>query len=190
MEIMNKTERAGDWMLTYTGLQFYPLDARIEDVCIEDIAHALANTCRFGGHCSGFYSVAKHSLLVARILPTELKLQGLLHDATEAYIGDMVRPLKSFMPDYREVEDKLWRVIAEKFGLPETLDKAVKHADNVILMTEKRDLLKPSIYSWGPELEVIVPAEFTITPDSPMNMARVFLAAFAALGGIVSPNIF
>ena len=103
--------RKGDWFVTYSGKQFWPLDPQPQDVCVRDIAHHLSLVCRFGGAVRTHYSVAQHSLIVADILPPRLKLRGLLHDATEAYVGDMVRPLKRFMPDYREVENKVWAAI-------------------------------------------------------------------------------
>ena len=85
------SERKGDWFLTYTGRQFWPLDPRPEDICIRDIAHHLSLCCRFNGACRVHYSVAQHSVMVANILPAPLRFWGLMHDATEAYVGDMVR---------------------------------------------------------------------------------------------------
>jgi len=110
-------------------------------VCIEDIAHSLAYLCRFTGHSSEFYSVAHHSVLVSEILPPNLQLVGLLHDAAETYVGDVSRPLKAMLPEYEVIEARVWRVIALKFGLPEDLPWQVKQADNVLLVTEKRDLM-------------------------------------------------
>lgn len=83
------------WIQTFTGKQFWPLTPKAEDVCIEDIAHALAFKCRFGGHCKTFYSVAEHSCRVAEILRPEHQLIGLLHDAAEAYLPDVAAPIKS-----------------------------------------------------------------------------------------------
>src|SRR5262245_27549306 len=102
------SQRIGDWMQTISGRKFWPLDPRPEEVCIEDIGHALSLVCRFGGHCHTFYSVAEHSVRVSLLAEDMAKssahwtdenirmiaLSGLLHDAAEAYIGDMVRPLK------------------------------------------------------------------------------------------------
>ena len=119
----------------------------VEDVCIEDIAHHLSLLCRFNGGCREFYSVAQHSVHVAQVLPDRLKLRGLLHDATEAYLGDVVSPLKDCLPQYRAMEATLWRVVCKKFNLPKISAAdcvAVKQADTVLLVTEWRDLMPPS----------------------------------------------
>lgn len=144
-------QRRGDWMQTYTGRKFWPLDARPEDVDIRDIAHALSMLCRYGGHSLRFYSVAEHSVHVARWLEErnykpEVTLAGLLHDATEAYLTDVPRPLKRSLPDYRRAESALWAVIAEAFdltGYEDDLPTAVHEADNRILADEIRQNMKP-----------------------------------------------
>ena len=82
------------YVSTYTGKQFFPLDPQQDQVDIEDIAHGLAYQCRFNGQTRYFYSVAQHSLIVAGLVPKRLYLAALLHDAAEAYMGDMVKPLK------------------------------------------------------------------------------------------------
>jgi hypothetical protein len=87
-------DRRGDWMQTFTGRAFYPLDPRPEDIDPVDIAHALSLICRYGGHSSRFYSVAEHCVLMSHAVAPEHALWALLHDATEAYLGDMIRPLK------------------------------------------------------------------------------------------------
>lgn len=170
--------RNGDWALTYNGVKFYPLDPRPVDINIGDIAHALSLTCRYNGHCRKFYSVAQHSVLVHDILPEHLKFQGLMHDATEAYVGDMVRPLKYSLPQFRQVEDVVWFAIAERFGIDPQMHPDVKAADNRVLMTEKRDLLKPSKHPWG--LEHVVPLPKRICPLPPEKAERLFLKAFHA----------
>lgn len=137
----------GDWFYTHSGIKFYMLDPRVEDIDIHDIAHSLSHICRYGGHCPSFYSVARHSYYVALALKEygkELALYGLLHDAAEAYIGDMIRPLK-YSPGleaYREAEDKVMAVICEKFGLPKEQPSEVKLMDDRIMMAEKRDLIR------------------------------------------------
>lgn len=141
---MSSDARRGDWTQTYTGGQFWPLDPRVVDVRLVDITHALGNVCRFGGHVQEFYSVAEHSLRVADLVPPELRLQALLHDAAEAYCGDVVRPLKRHLRDYEEVEAGVARCIGEKYGVDlVALHPLVVKADNEILAVEFRDLLEP-----------------------------------------------
>ena len=112
-----------DWIQTHSGKAFYPFAPRPDDIDIEDIAHALAHQCRFGGHVSKFYSVAQHCVLIARVLHAQgfdkrTILAGLLHDATEAYLVDLPSPVKNMLPGYRDAENRLAAVIAEKFDLP------------------------------------------------------------------------
>ncbi len=97
---------------TYTGQQFSYESPTADMIRIEDIGHALSMICRFGGQAREFYSVAQHSLLVAELAPQEFAFDALLHDASEAYCGDMVRPLKNLLPGYREIEEKIHRAIA------------------------------------------------------------------------------
>jgi len=122
---------------------------------IEDIAWGLARTGRYAGQLRDdiFYSVAQHSCLVADNLPPELRLQGLLHDASEAYTGDMPGPLKMLCPDFKRVEKRIELAIALKFGLPQPLDPAVKHADLRALHTEKLAFVPdiPGRGNWGLE---------------------------------------
>ena len=174
-------QRMGGWCLTFTGKRFWPLSPAVEDICIQDIAHALAHVCRFGGHCRQFYSVAQHSLHVSRLVSPPRALAGLLHDATEAYLGDMVRPLKRSMPDYRRAEHDLWAVIARRFGVPVELPLEIKQADNVALMTERRDLLVPSPHSWDSDGTDCAPDSEKIVPLPPSVARRRFLQRFSNL---------
>jgi uncharacterized protein len=89
-------------MQTYTGLAFWPLDPRPDEIRLVDIAHALSKLCRYGGQCLSFYSVAEHSLLVASKAPDHLKLVALMHDASEAYLLDIPRPIKRHLAGYAE----------------------------------------------------------------------------------------
>jgi len=121
---------------TATGKTVDPLNLKPEDVDILDIARALSRQCRYAGHVGGFLSVARHSIWVSEVLPQHLRLAGLLHDAAEAYLGDLIRPLKHsvFGTAYLEMEEKVERVIFEKFGLSYPLDPAVADADNRVLI--------------------------------------------------------
>lgn len=149
-------------MQTHTGKVVDLSRFAEEDICIEDIAHALSQIIRFTGHAKAPYSVAQHSLLVAEIAPPEHRLWALLHDASEAYLGDVASPLKTLLPQYRELEDQFQKVIAGRFGLPYPIPAAVKHADRVALMVEKRDLLLVQ-HEW--------PGEFA--PESPLHIVNI-----------------
>lgn len=136
----------GSWMQTFTGRRFYPLDPRPEEIDPVDIAHALSLICRYGGHTTRFYSVAEHCVHLSYAVPAEHALWALLHDATEAYVGDMVRPLKHHMPEYRAAEDQVAIAVAKRFGLdPMWIDSAVvKDADNRILLDERAAVMAPT----------------------------------------------
>jgi hypothetical protein len=127
---------------TYTGKWVHIRDPRPEEIDIDDIAHALAQTCRFFGHTDGFYSVAQHSVLVSQQVPARDALWGLLHDGAEAYLGDLARPLKRApeMQWYRSLEDRFLLCFARKFGLPPELPESVLRADAMLLATEFRDV--------------------------------------------------
>lgn len=171
--------RNGDWFLTFTGKKFYPIDPSPDDICIEDIAHALAHVCRFGGHCGGFYSVAQHSVLVSQICK-QATFQGLMHDATEAYVGDMVRPLKLQLPDYQIVEDRVWEAICEQFVIAKTMHSEVKFADNVALNTERRDLFNCDTYGdWNLQDYPPLPERIEILP--PFLAKEFFLDRYREL---------
>jgi len=146
-------ERMGDWMQTRSGVRFYVEDPRVEDVRLEDIVFALSNLTRFTGHTE-FYSVAQHSVHVSELVPRELELQALLHDAAEAYCGDMGRPLKhgaALRVVFAGIEERLLDVIGEAFGVRLwPLDALVTEADLRMVATEKRDLLLPM--EWDREL--------------------------------------
>lgn len=120
---------------TYTKRIVNPLNMTADDIDITDIAHALSLQCRYNGHCYGHLSVARHSIWVANRLAKEgwprLQLWGLLHDAAEAYLGDLIRPLKhsDFAAEYRRLEEKAEQAIADKFRLPWPMPKPVKDAD-------------------------------------------------------------
>lgn len=168
-----------------------------EDVCIEDIAHALSHLCRFTGHVRTFYSVAEHSVRVSYLCAEQHQLWGLLHDAAESFIGDMNRPLKYSpgLESFREYENNNSRVIMASFGLGTKEPAEVKAADNRLLVTEQRDLMwgytsggstqkialaEPSANS---TLARIEPLPEVIEPWSPEEARRVFLMRFYELTG-------
>lgn len=104
---------------------------------IETIAHALSNICRYGGHSNRFYSVAEHSILVSEVVPAKLALCGLLHDASEAFVGDMPSPLKALCQSYRDIEDKVHEAICAQYNLPFPFPSDIKLADKMVYRAER-----------------------------------------------------
>jgi len=148
--------KKGDYIGTYTGKQFWPLDPRPEDVCLEDIAHALSQICRFNGHVEKYSSVALHCLNVEMYLIQQeqdamTKLYGLLHDAAEAYVGDMSRPMKICCPGFNEIEEGVQDAVYQHFGIPQPsaeIASIVKEADDYVLALEARRFMK-NTERWG-----------------------------------------
>lgn len=171
-------DRVGQWMQTASGRKFWPMDPRPEDVFIEDIAHALSMMCRFGGHCLEFYSVAQHSVLISRHLPAPYKLWGLLHDASEAYVVDLPRPLKASLPDYKVAENLVMSAIAERFGLCPVMPPEVKRADIAILADEVARLMAPPPEPWDLQEP---PLGIDIRPWFPDRAKAEFMMAFRTL---------
>lgn len=175
--------RIGDWLCTHSGISFFPLDPRPDEVVIEDIAHALSNMCRFGGHCCRFYSVAEHSVRAFR----EARRQGmdrrtmravLLHDASEAYLVDVPRPIKGYLGGYKDIEYNLERIIAIRFDF-DADNPAIKPLDNVMLATEKRDLMPAQSAKWAPLPE---PLPAPIRPMGPRAAKDAFMVAWRICG--------
>jgi hypothetical protein len=124
------------YLSTFTGKKFFPFAPHPEQIDILDIAHGLSLLCRFSGQCPYFFSVAEHCIYVANSLPTNLQLEGLLHDASEAYLADVPRPLKVGLPEYKTVELTVEAVIAEKFDLAFPTPLQDKDADDALLKNE------------------------------------------------------
>lgn len=146
---MNRTT-----MQTYTGKLIDLQKFSPEDVRLPDIAHALSLVNRYTGHTTVPYSVAQHSVLVSRLCTPQEAMWGLLHDASEAYLGDVARPLKCLLPQYQTMEEMVQRAIAKAFGLPWPIPSGVKVADNRALMAEKRVLMSVQ-HDWGIEAEPV-----------------------------------
>ena len=137
---------------TFTGRKFYPLAPTVDDIDIRDVAHSLALQARWNGHSRTFYSVAEHSVRVSLACAARDALWGLLHDAGEAYLKDLPKPLKDSEPfgtGYRAAEDSLMEVIAKRFGLDAKEPASVKRADSVLLHTEARDLFTAGTHEWA-----------------------------------------
>lgn len=170
----------GDWMQTFSGAQFWPLDPRRSAILITDIAHALSLICRFGGHTTRFYSVAEHSILISRAVAPEAALWGLMHDAAEAYVGDMIWPLKASGDNYKyiEVGNEIQRAIADRYRLGPMPDE-VKEADNRILVDEHAQVMAPGLTWWTDENYEALGV--TIEGLDPVAAEAAFLARFREL---------
>jgi 5'-deoxynucleotidase YfbR-like HD superfamily hydrolase len=179
-----KSDRFGNPIVTYTGRLFWPLDPRPEDIAIEDIAHALSNKCRFSGHTKKFYSVAQHSVIVSYICDPKDFLWGLLHDASEAYLIDMPKPLK-ILPEFewfRKVEKKVQLAVCKHFNLNPEQPESTHIADKIALLTEKRDLMaKTSENNEFDKVNNLFPLESHIVPMTPEEACEYFLNRYYEL---------
>jgi 5'-deoxynucleotidase YfbR-like HD superfamily hydrolase len=174
------------YVSTFLGNRFYLTRPHIDDVAIEDIAHGLAYQCRFNGQTNAFYSVAQHSLMVMDLVPPDHRFAALLHDAAEAYLGDMVKPLKNLFPEFSVIEARVMAIIGEKFGLDLThLALSIKQADLVALATEKRDLMPHSTEPWS-YLAEVEPLPHAIAPMSPEKAKEAFLVAYQRFSADIS----
>ena len=170
------------WIQTYSGGMFHILDPQQDEILITDIGHSLAMQCRFTGHVRRFYSVAEHSVLGSRLVSEKDALWFLLHDASEAYIADINRPLKHFTgigPEYIPVEASIMRAICQKFRLPAEEPPSVKKVDNAMLFAEKEQLLAPM--EWDAKWGDIKPADVRVRCWSPEVAEVEFLHRFYEL---------
>lgn len=175
--------RKGDWAQIYSGKKFWTLDPKPEEVDINDIAHSLALQCRFNGHTNSFYSIAQHSVLVSKIVNPKQAFAGLFHDASEAYTGDLISPLKRFLPPvFKEIEKRIESAIFQHFNInEEEVDhKEIKRADKISLFTEMRDLMKKPPEKWGDE-DLFEPHHEKIIPLMPNEAKELFLKRFEEL---------
>jgi uncharacterized protein len=176
----------GPYLQTVSGRWVNPFDPDPDQLDAGDIARALANLCRFGGHCRAFYSVAQHSVIVSRLVEqrggdAEDAFAALMHDATEAYLGDMPHPLKHRSPlgaAFKAAEADLERAIHERFRIKADVPE-IKRADRALLATERRAF---SAESWHwPELEGVEPLNLELTAWPPDDAARAFAERYAEL---------
>jgi 5'-deoxynucleotidase YfbR-like HD superfamily hydrolase len=176
----------GPFLQTVSSRWVNPFDPDPEQLDAGDIARALANQCRFGGHCRVFYSVAQHSVIVSELVEqrggdVEDVFAALMHDAGEAYLGDMPHPLKhrsALGAAFKEAEAHLERALRERFRIKPDVP-AVKPADRALLATERR-AFSAETWHW-PELEGVEPLDIELTAWSPDEAARAFAERFAAL---------
>lgn len=168
-------------MQTYTGRKFYPTAPRVDDIDPIDIAHALSLLCRYNGHVARFYSVAEHCVLLSHAVAPEYALWALLHDATEAYVGDMVRPLKVQIPEYVAIEDGLMAKVSSRFGLTGwKMPQPVKEADTRILLDERAVLMPNTQYAW--DVDNFEPLGVKVTGWDPFYAEARYLDRLHDLG--------
>lgn len=169
----------GPTILLAGGTYFDFLAPDASEFTIEDIAHGLSNVCRFAGQCRHYYSVAHHSVLVSQLVPAEDAFAGLMHDAAEALIGDVSKPLKDLLPDYRRIEKAVEAAVFARFGAPLAIPASVKQADLVMLATEQH-LLMPDregrSYAGGH-----APLDIRIPELSPADAKALFLRRYEEL---------
>lgn len=162
---------------TFTGIYFDFTDPEGSVIDIRDIAHGLANLCRFNGQTSKFYSVAQHCVLMAGFGAAD-PFEMLMHDAHEAYVGDMPSPLKQLIPDYKEIEKRVEAAVRRRFGLPPVMSPAVKEADLRMLLTEQQALMTPPFHHWAAR-SIATPYDgFKVVPWTPEDAERRFLMLF------------
>jgi 5'-deoxynucleotidase YfbR-like HD superfamily hydrolase len=172
-------------ILTYSGEYFSFVSPKVSSLSFQDIAHALSNLCRFTGHTREFYSVAQHSVLVSQNVPIEFALQGLMHDAGEAFLSDIPSPLKKLLPDYHIIEQRVEKKLFDYFNISFPFHFSVKKADLILLATEKRDLLtKHEDYEYWDILQGVNPLRDTIVPLPPKEAKELFLNRFNEIQGI------
>jgi hypothetical protein len=176
----------GPYLQTVSGRWVNPFDPDPDQLDAGDIARALANQCRFGGHSRVFYSVAQHSVIVSRLVEerggdVEEVFAALMHDASEAYLGDMPHPLNHRSPlgaAFRETEAPLEQAIRDRFGIKPGVAE-IKHADRALLATERR-AFSAETWHW-PELEGVEPLDLELSAWSPEQAADEFAERYAEL---------
>jgi len=164
------------FLTTFTGRKVDYANPQPDQINIIDIATALSRECRYAGHASHFYSVTQHSVLCSRIALPEFAIEVLLHDAAEAYLKDIPSPLKAMLPDYKLLEERFDQAVRVHFGLPEQPSPAVKEADNILLVTEIRDLFGGRVLHKTPI--AAEPMSGRIWPLSPETAKDQFMDRF------------
>jgi uncharacterized protein len=183
-EEQSKTILSTSAFQTFTGRIVNPTRLNPDDICDEDIAHALSQICRFAGHTKKFYSVAQHSVYVSMYSKTPDALWGLLHDASEAYLVDVPTPVKSSyeMAGYRILEARAMRAIMWHYGLPEVEPASVKYADRLSLVSEARTLVTNcDVDAWCSSVGVPRVELFPVIAWSPEIAENAFMGCLKTL---------
>lgn len=172
-----------DYIATYTNRRFNYIDVTAENIALGDIAQGLSNECRFAGQIAHFYSVAQHAVYVSYLVPREYALEALLHDATEAYSKDLPTPLKTLLPEYKKIENRIDGVIRKKFNLPAEMSEVVNYADRVMLATERQFFALDRDNKW-PVLEGIPETDLiAICLVPPIKAKKLFIERYKELTG-------
>lgn len=168
---------------THSGGHIDVTHPRADQIHIDDIAIPLSRQPRFAGHSIRFVSVAEHCVHVAGKAPSHLKLTALMHDASEAYLVDIPRPIKPLLQNYYEIEDGLMSAIADKFGFVWPMPDEIKLLDTRHLASERdQNILSPDPAVWG---SMPPPLDITLQYWSPERAQQEFTAAFLEYGGRV-----
>lgn len=179
-----KPRERGDWMQTYSGVQLYPAAPEPHDFRIEDIARGLSHMCRFNGQIREFYSVAQHVVLCSWLAEEEDKPEALMHDNSEAYIADIVRPAKLSLPDYLNMEKGIEKAISQRFNLPHPMTARVKAIDNRMCVTEASQLMSNKAIRWWEDKSnpaYMEPFDIQIDPWTPEHARLAFLSEYDKL---------
>lgn len=170
-------------LMLNSGATFDLARPRQSGFVIEDIAHGLSHTCRFAGQCRAFYSVAEHSVLVSEV-SVGFEMHGLLHDAAEAFVGDVPSPIKNLVPSYRAIEAEIQSAVFDRFNLALELPSAVKDADRAVLRAELEQVMSSEAKR---QLDLSgLPADIVVMFLDPQRAKRKFLDRFHQLQRRVS----
>lgn len=168
------------WIDTHSGAQFCYLQIDPNVIGLIDVAHALSNLCRFTGHSIEFYSVAEHSVLASYLVPPSLAAEALMHDAHEAFVGDMNSPLGSLLPEFKAIRHQVDRAVRDRFRLRAAMPDEVKYADMQMLAAEQQQAMR-SRRPWM-QIENIEVPDVTLRFWSPMQARGKFLERAYELG--------
>ena len=174
----NEKIKCPHWFLGNSGREINPHAVINEDIDIYWIAKSLSKVCRYNGHTDHFYSVAQHSVYVSQVVPEEWAFCGLMHDTTEPFCQDIIRPLKITWKEHKKIEQGIWEKIAGKFGLPMEMPMEVKRADNEVLLAERYQILPPSETKWEFSEE---PANIKIVEMNDREAFDFFMGRFSEL---------
>lgn len=193
----NDPTRKGGSIQTHSGVIFYPLDPREEEITLVDVAHGLSNKCRFTGHTRKFYSTAEHAVrvfmdLAMRNASLMDQFVGLHHDDTDAFLPDVPTPLK-ILPEFawfRELEHSLQEMCYNRFGCVVTDYSVIKNSDIVLLLTEKRDLMPLKNGNWEHNYsQSPIEAPYFIEPWTPEEAKLIYLLAHYVLKDALAGNM-